>query len=123
MCADGQAYFAQFADEAVYLGTAAEERWTLAQFREFVEPYFAEGRGWTYVPRKNSRNVSFAPDGQLAWFDELLDNEKYGLCRSTGVLRRIDSQWKIVQYSLSIPIPNEIALDVVALIRAAPAER
>jgi hypothetical protein len=118
--ADGERYFAQFADEAVFLGTAAEERWALDRFREFVKPYFERGRGWSYVPRESARNVDFAPGGRLAWFDELLDNEKYGLCRATGVLRLIRGEWKIVQYSLTIPIPNEIALDVVAMIRAAP---
>jgi len=118
--ADGERYFAVFAPDSVFLGTAAEERWTLERFRAFVEPYFAAGRGWTYVPRDDARNVNFALGGEIAWFDELLDNDKYGVCRGTGVLRRIDGEWKIAQYSLSIPIPNAIALDVVEMIRAAP---
>lgn len=118
--ADGPRYFAVFAPEAVFLGTAVEERWTLEQFRAFAEPYFAEGRGWTYVPRAGGRHIDHAPGGAVAWFDELLDNDKYGVCRGTGVLRRIDGRWRIVQYNLTIPIPNEIALDVVQMIRAAP---
>jgi hypothetical protein len=54
------------------------------------------------------------------FFDELLDNEKLGLCRGSGVLRRMGGEWKVMQYNLSIPIPNEKALQVAELIRAKP---
>ena len=35
----------------------------------------------------------------------------------TGVLVKRDGGWKITQYNLTIPIPNEIALEVVERIR------
>ena len=57
----------------------------------------------------------------MAWFDELLDNAKYGRCRGTGVLRKMESGkggWKIVQYNLTLTIPNEVAGEVVALVKA-----
>ncbi len=111
--ADGARYFGHMAEDAVYLGTDASERWTLPAFRAFCEPYFSKGVGWTYEPRE--RHVSVA--GGLAWFDERLWNEKYGECRGTGVLRADGRDWKIVHYSLTFPIPNELASDVVGLIR------
>ncbi|MCP3981776.1 MAG: nuclear transport factor 2 family protein [bacterium] len=116
--ADGEAYFDLFTSDAVFLGTAAEERWTIEEFQAFAQPYFSAGRGWTYVVRQGGRNVVVSRGGDVAWFDEVLDNEKYGECRGTGVLRRIGDRWKIAQYNLTIPVPNEIALDVVGMIRA-----
>ena len=65
----------------------------------------------------------FSADGKLAWFDEKLDNEKYGRVRGTGVLRLTDEGWKLVQYSLSFPIPNDITLAVAEIVRGFEAER
>jgi hypothetical protein len=115
--ADEGRYFSLFAPEGVFLGTAGEERWTVEEFRAYAHPHFAAGRGWTYVARPGRRHIGVSADGGLAWFDEVLDNAKYGECRGTGVLRRIDGAWRIVHYSLTIPIPNEIAPDVVRRIR------
>lgn len=111
--ADGPRYFGHMAEECVYLGTDASERWSLAAFRAFCEPYFARGVGWTYTPRE--RHVSLA--GDVAWFDERLWNETYGECRGTGVLRKRRGTWEIVHYSLTFPVPNELAARVVELIR------
>ena len=119
--ADGPRYFAHFAPGAVFLGTDPGERWSLESFREFASPYFERGQGWSYRPTE--RHVSLAGDSQLAYFDERLDNESYGVCRSTGVCLWIDGHWSIAQYSLSIPIPNELTADLVARIRAAGQER
>src|SRR5262245_54855652 len=111
--ADGARYFGHMAEDAVFLGTDASERWTLAEFRVYCEPYFSKGTGWTYEPRERHVRV----DGELAWFDERLWNEKYGECRGTGVLHRDGGEWKIVHYSLTFPVPNELAADVVKMIR------
>lgn len=108
--ADTQLYFAQFTSNARFLGTDAEERWTMTEFHQIVEPYFSQGTGWTYEPTE--RHVVVSTDGQTAWFDELLHSDKYGLCRSSGVLLNTEQGWKIAQYHLSFPIPNEIAADV-----------
>jgi ketosteroid isomerase-like protein len=115
--ADEAAYFALLAPNAVFLGTDATERWDKAAFRAFAHPYFAAGKGWTYTPR--DRHVGFSPDGRVAWFDELLDNASYGECRGTGVLQRVGDGWKIVQYNLSVPMPNALAKELVARIRQA----
>lgn len=120
--ADGATYFELFAADGVFIGTAPGERWDVAAFRAYAGPYFDEGRGWTYTPRAGERHVGISDDGRTAWFDEVLDNAKYGECRGTGVLRREEAGWRVVRYHLVIPIPNEIAPDVVEMIRAAPIE-
>lgn len=114
--ADGTTYFSLFADNAVYMGTDASERWSVDEFKAFAEPYFSKGRGWTYEVK--DRHISVAADGGTAWFDEILWNGSYGTCRGTGVLVRISGVWRIAQYHLTIPIPNEMAKDVVAQIRS-----
>jgi ketosteroid isomerase-like protein len=119
--ADGARYFAHLAPDAVFLGTDASERWTKDAFRAFAEPYFSKGKGWTYVPK--DRHIDLAPGGAVAWFDEKLENAKYGECRGTGVLRHIDGAWRIAQYNLTIPIPNELSAKVVEMIRAQPGDK
>jgi ketosteroid isomerase-like protein len=111
--ADEARYFNHMASDGVFIGTDATERWDRSSFREYAHPHFAAGRGWTYVPRDRHIRIH----GEVAWFDELLDNAKYGECRGTGVLRKEGGTWKIVQYSLSIPIPNAVAGDVMKMIR------
>ncbi len=113
--ADEQRYFSHFAASGIFLGTDAGERWTLEEFRAYAHPHFSQGKGWTYHPR--DRHVALSADGDSAWFDEVLDNDKYGQCRGTGVLQRYDGKWRIELYHLTILIPNELAQDFVAKIR------
>ena len=115
--ANEESYFALFAPEGVFFGTDATERWTVEQFRSYAHPSFERGQGWTYILREGTRNIDFDSSGSVAWFDEILDNENYGETRGTGVLRFIDDEWRITQYHLTIPIPNELARDVVQMIR------
>jgi hypothetical protein len=115
--AQANRYFSLFAPDAVFLGTDASERWTLDQFKAYALPYFARGQGWTYTPVERHTGVS--QDG-WAWFDELLENQKYGLCRGSGTLRQqSNGAWLIVQYDLSVPIPNDLLPHVAEEIRAA----
>ena len=113
--ADGQTYFSLLHENAVFLGTDASERWSKAEFRGFAEPYFSKGKGWTY--NKTQRHILISKDGNTAWFDEMLINKSYGSCRGTGVLTKTEQGWKIIQYNLSIPIPNGIAKDIVKQIK------
>ncbi len=113
--ADGERYFSHFAADGVFLGTDGSERWTLEEFRAFADPYFSQGKGWTYHPQ--GRHVTVAASGESAWFDEALDSESYGACRGSGVLQKHQGRWKIEQYNLSIPMPNALAKDFVARIR------
>jgi ketosteroid isomerase-like protein len=118
--ADSGAYFECFTDDAVFLGTDATERWAMPEFKVFCKPYFDAGRGWTYVPRDRHILLQAKSSPRLAWFDELLHNDKYGTCRGSGVLVRVDgknrpSTWKVAHYSLSFMIPNEKAAEVTAI--------
>ena len=114
--ADGEAYFALFTPDARFIGTDATERWTLTEFRAYAEPYFARGQGWTYTPVE--RSVTLAPIQCMciAWFDEVLDSESYGVTRGSGVLRKTRAGWKIEQYVLSFAVPNDKARAVVGVI-------
>jgi hypothetical protein len=116
--ANGDSYFSIFSERATYIGTDPTETWTLEQFKGFAVPYFNKGKGWTYVAR--DRHIYFSKNKDTAWFDEMLDNDKYGETRGTGVLVKSDHQWKIVQYHLTLPIPNELTNDVVKMIKPKP---
>jgi len=120
---DGPRYFDHYAPAAygtAFLGTDAEERWTLEQFRAYAEPYFDGVEAWTYTPLE--RNVELAPAGSgrpdVAWFDELLTHAKYGTVRGSGVLVRMPDRWRLTQYVLSFTVPNDRAAAVVEAIRA-----
>ena len=70
---------------------------------------FKTGSGWTY--NSISRNIYLDNDKNTAWFDEELNNEKYGVFRGTGVLVKINNIWKIKQYNLLLPIPNDLLIE------------
>lgn len=116
--ADGPPYFALYTPDATYLGTDAAERWSLAEFKGYAMPYFAKGQGWTYVPRE--RHITIAPVACrcVAWFDELLDSKSYGTSRGTGTLVLTADGWKVSQYALTFPIPNDLAHDMTDQIKA-----
>ncbi len=124
-------YFACFAADGVFIGTDATERWMVGQFKEYARPLFAAKKGWKYTPKPGSRHITLSADGRTAWFDEILENAKYGTCRGTGVLTRAagtsskvgvpaqsDGPWLIAQYHLTIPVPNELAERVSKIIKS-----
>lgn len=119
--ADGAAYFGLFAPDGVFIGTDVSERWSVAQFKAYAQPHFSKGQGWTYTPR--SRTVVVGQDGRTAWFDEVLDSESYGTSRGTGVLVRTPEGWRIAQYALTFPMPNDLAKEMTTRIRAWEAEQ
>jgi hypothetical protein len=121
--ADGARYFRLFTDDAIYIGTDASERWTLKQFRAFAEPYFKKGTGWTYKPRERHVVIADIPCKCVAWFDELLDSESYGTSRGTGVLVKKNGSWKISQYALTFPIPNDLAKGMTTEIKSFEAKK
>lgn len=114
--ADGPRYFGHLAEEAVFLGSDATERWDKRAFQAFAAPYFAKGKGWTFKPVR--RNLAFAAGGTLAWFDEDLASDHMGPCRGSGVLEKRKGEWKLLQYNLSVPIPNPLMKDIKARIEA-----
>jgi hypothetical protein len=111
--ADETRYFDHFAKGGVFLGTDGKERWTVPEFRAYAHPHFAKGKAWSF--RSTRREITFL--GDTAWFDEDLDTPNLGPARGTGVVVRDEGgTWKIAQYNLSVPIPNERFKDVKTLI-------
>jgi ketosteroid isomerase-like protein len=103
--ADEARYFAHFTRDAIFLGTDATERWTLAAFRAFAHPFFARGKAWSFTPVR--RSVTVIDGGSAAFFDEDLATPNLGPARGTGVLQREGGAWKIAQYNLAITVPND----------------
>lgn len=118
--ADEDRYFGHLAADAVFLGTDETERWTRDEFRVWAKPHFDKGKGWSF--KANRRQVSLSRDGAVAWFDEILDTANLGTCRGSGVLVLDGDRWKIAQYNLSVPIPNDVFADVKKVIDAAAAK-
>ena len=104
--ARGTEYFDLFAEDAIFFGTDINERWDKNAFQEYGMTRFETGKGWTYHMTK--RNIYFSDDDETCWFDELVRNDKYGQLRGTGVMKLVDQDWKIVQYNLALPIPNDL---------------
>jgi ketosteroid isomerase-like protein len=110
--ADLDSYLGLTTEDVVFLGTDGSERWQGRAFREFVQTNFEAGRGWVYTPV--SRNIVLAADGNAAWFDESLRHASLGRCRGSGVMVKSGEGWRIAQYNLSVPVPNEMVEQVVA---------
>ena len=103
-----ETYFDRYTPDAIFLGTDKTERWTIEEFKAYAEPAFADGNGWTYsVVERN-----WEGKGDIRWFDEILFNERLGHCRGTGVVKKINNEWKILHYALTMLVPNEIAEEV-----------
>jgi len=114
--ADLNRYFGHLTAHAVFLGTDAWERWPRDRFREYAAPHFLGESAWVYAPR--DRSVGLSESGTVAWFDEQVDNVKYGTLRGSGVLELCsDGVWRISQYNLGFTVPNAIAGEVVEMIK------
>jgi hypothetical protein len=100
-------YFDFFSnDNAIFLGTDPDERWTPSAFQDkYKKP------SWDYTAKE--RHVFFSSDRTVAWFDELLERKPdFGEMRATGVLIRSKGAWKIAQYNLAFLVPNSIFPDL-----------
>ncbi len=104
-------YFEALTEDAIFIGTDATENWNKTAFQAFAKPYFDKGKAWDF--KTLERNIYFNPDNKTAWFDELLDTQMK-ICRGSGVLIKVDNQWKIKHYVLSMTIPND---DVNAVVK------
>ncbi|GIU34465.1 hypothetical protein TUM4637_30380 [Shewanella hafniensis] len=104
-------YFALYRKDGIFIGTDAKERWGMAEFEHYSRPT----KGWRY----DLTERHLIQHGDVILFDELLNSPAYGVSRGTGTLIKTDGNWKIAQYNLSFPIPNEIAKSITAEIKAA----
>ena len=113
--ADEKTYFDTFAPGGVFLGTDRTERWDVEAFRAYAHPHFEKGKAWTFTATR--RAITLSSDARVAWFDEDLASTHLGPVRGSGVLVRGEQgPWKLAQYNLSVPIPNEKFKDVKAVI-------
>ena len=110
--ADFNTYFEMFSKDAIFIGTDATENWTYQDFKAYAKPHFDKGKAWHFTPLE--RHVFIDEGEQIAWFDELLSTQMK-ICRGSGVLKKINGQWKITHYVLSMTVPNENANAVIAI--------
>ncbi|WP_421813482.1 nuclear transport factor 2 family protein [Flagellimonas sp.] len=113
--ADFEAYFEKMTKDGVFLGTDATENWQNEEFRSFSKPYFDKGKAWSFTAVE--RNIYVDESENFAWFDELLDTQMK-ICRGSGVLQKVNGQWKIAHYVLSIAVPNENVDELVQIKQA-----
>ena len=82
---------------------------------------FAKG-GWSY--HSENKKISFSKDGTVAWFDETsISNRNGGRFRGSGVLEKVNGQWKVAQYVLSFLVYNEVGSEVGKIIADEKAKR
>ncbi len=112
--ADFETYFSLMTNEGVFIGTDATENWQNKEFKEFSKPYFDKGKAWNFTAVE--RHIYLNGNEDFAWFDELLDTQMK-LCRGSGVLKKVDGNWKIAHYVLSIAVPNENVTQLIELKR------
>ncbi|WP_229797258.1 nuclear transport factor 2 family protein [Arenibacter certesii] len=105
-------YFEAMSPNAVFIGTDAGENWSKNEFMVYAKPHFDKGKAWNF--KTLEQNLYFNDKDDIAWFDELLDTQMK-LCRGSGVLQKIDGEWKISHYVLSIVIPNENVSEVALM--------
>lgn len=105
-------YMNAMTDDAIYIGTDATEDWNKKEFMTFAKPYFDKGKAWSFTALE--RHIYFDKSGKTAWFDELL-NTQMKICRGSGVLVKINGEWKIKHYVLSMTIPNDNTNEVLKI--------
>jgi hypothetical protein len=110
--ADSVFFFGFMSENAIYLGTAPEERWTKTQLMDFALPYFRKGKAWDF--KTNQRNWYYSQDSQTAWFEESLSTWMEE-CRGSGVLTKQGADWKLVHYNLTVLIENEKIKEFIEL--------
>lgn len=109
-------YFSHMAPEAVFVGIDEQERWSKSDFKKWAHQGFVARQIWDF--KSSQRNITIAPSGGMAWFDELLDTSSMGTARGSGVLVQEGQTWLITQYCLSLPIPRQSFAEVLQVIQA-----
>lgn len=106
------AYFNFMTEDAIFIGTDANENWNKTEFQAFAKPYFDKGKAWNFTAVE--RHIYFDKTGKTAWFDELLSTQMK-ICRGSGVLVKIGEDWKIKHYVLSMTVPNDNVNEVIKI--------
>lgn len=111
--ADEDKFFGSMTPDGIYLGTDASERWLRDEMKEWSAKYFAKETAWAFTA--HDRQVYFSQNGQMAWFEELLDTWM-GPCRGSGVLQKTSEGWKIKHYNLAVAVSNEVVNEYIKLL-------
>lgn len=101
---DLESYFLFMSEDFIFLGTDPSERWDKETFRNFCKPYFEKKSTWEFTAI--DRNWYLNENKDIAWFEESL-NTWMDVCRGSGVLKKINGEWKIAHYNLTVLIENE----------------
>lgn len=120
---DFDTYISCFDPQGRFLGTDGEENWSISEFKEYCRPHFSGGSAWIYIPVPGTRKCNCFPpppnSPRMVTFDELLQSPSLN-CRLRGsgtvVFNDQLSQWLILSYHLSIPIPDEAVSAVVTIV-------
>ena len=110
--ANFEAYFNGMTNDGIFIGTDVTENWTINEFKNFSKPHFDIGKAWDF--KAIDRNIYLYHNNELAWFDEVLDTWM-GVCRGSGVVRKVNGQWKIQHYVLSLTVPNDNINSVIEI--------
>lgn len=105
-------YFEAMDTNSIFVGTDAKEVWSKKEFKNFSKPFFDKGKAWSFTTLK--RNIYIHSSKEIVWFDEILDTWM-GICRGSGVLEKVNNQWKIKHYVLSVTVPNEDIKPVIKI--------
>ena len=97
-------FFGCMAEDAIYIGTEAGERWLRDELKEWSKEYFKRESAWNFKPIM--REIYFSENEDYAWFEERLDTQM-GECHGSGVLELTPDGWKFKHYHLSVTVPND----------------
>jgi hypothetical protein len=106
--ADWHKYFASYHKDAVFIGTDASERWGMEEFKAYAKAT----QGWHY----EVKNRKLLKINDIIVFDEALYSPSYGNSRGTGALVHTKEGWRVAQYHLTFPIPNDKAKEITRLL-------
>lgn len=111
--ADEDTFFGSMAEEGIYIGTDATERWLRDDMATWAAKYFERETAWDFTPY--DRNITFDPSTGIGHWDELLETWM-GPCRGSGVFQRgAAGGYEILHYHLSVTIPNEQIQEFIKL--------
>ena len=65
--ANFDAYFELMTDDAVFIGTDADENWQLEAFKAYAKPHFDRGKAWSFSTLE--RTIYHPKKSKIAWFD------------------------------------------------------
>jgi ketosteroid isomerase-like protein len=102
--ADEDTFFGSMADDGIYLGTDATERWPRDTFRVWAQFAFDRESAWAF--KAYDRELYFSGNNQYVWWEEMLETWM-GPCRGSGVAHYEDGRWQIKHYNLAVTIDND----------------